>query len=265
MKFIIALFCVALATMVAIPVISGLQFFGTVPAGSWLSMGWAPDAGEYGLGLPLAGSLLVVLVSLPPTIILAWGLAFQVAGLRGQGVQTAAISLMQTWAAMPSVVIGVWAISAVLPLIREVAGSGYSLLAASAGLTLFLAPAAALLFMQSYKEYRQQYGDLEKAAELTGMERSIIFFKGCSGEVGHVIKYTFCRLFGETMIVLMLSGNALQLPGSLFDGVRTMTATIALEAAYATGEHELALHGLAMVSILILGITMLLRLQNEKA
>ena len=49
------------------------------------------------------------------------------------------------------------------------------------------------------------------------------------------------RAIGETMAVLMVCGNVVQTPGSLFDPVRTLTANIALEMAYALGDHRSAL------------------------
>jgi phosphate transport system permease protein len=49
------------------------------------------------------------------------------------------------------------------------------------------------------------------------------------------------RALGETMAVLMVAGNAVQQPHSLFDSVRTLTANIALEMAYAMGDHRSAL------------------------
>ncbi|MGD9653443.1 MAG: PstC family ABC transporter permease, partial [Candidatus Dadabacteria bacterium] len=59
------------------------------------------------------------------------------------------------------------------------------------------------------------------------------------------------RAIGETMAVLMVSGNVVQTPGSLFEPVRTLTANIALEMAYALGDHRSALfvNGLLLMVI----------------
>lgn len=265
MAFVIMLFCAALALALAIPLIYGMEFFTSVPPSAWISTQWAPELDQYGFGLPLIGSFLLVLMSLPMTVMLGWGLAFQISKAANTHLRSGAVSLMQTWASLPSVVVGVWAMSALLPMIRGVTGGqGYSLFAASVSLTLFLAPAVALLFIQAYGEYRDEYGDMEIATGLNAREKTLLFFKGCTSEVGHVINYSFCRLFGETMIVLMLSGNMLQIPGSPFDGVRTLTATIALEMAYSTGHHRLALYGLATAAIAVLFFVMITRVRHEK-
>jgi phosphate transport system permease protein len=63
------------------------------------------------------------------------------------------------------------------------------------------------------------------------------------------------RAIGETMAVLMVAGNVVQHPHSIFDSVRTLTANIALEMAYAMGDHRAALFvsGLAlMIMVLVL-------------
>jgi phosphate transport system permease protein len=49
------------------------------------------------------------------------------------------------------------------------------------------------------------------------------------------------RALGETMAVLMVAGNVVQTPASLFDPIRVLTANIALEMAYAVGQHRSSL------------------------
>ena len=68
------------------------------------------------------------------------------------------------------------------------------------------------------------------------------------------------RAIGETMAVLMVTGNVARLPSSLFDPVRTLTANIALELGYALDLHRSALFvgglgllALVMVLMLITG------------
>ena len=56
------------------------------------------------------------------------------------------------------------------------------------------------------------------------------------------------RALGETMAVLMVCGNVVQVPGSWFEPARTLTANIALEMAYATGRHQ---QGLMICGLLL--------------
>ena len=55
------------------------------------------------------------------------------------------------------------------------------------------------------------------------------------------------RAIGETMAVVMVAGNQAIIPDSITSGVRTLTANIVLEMAYATGLHRRALIATAVV------------------
>lgn len=254
MSWIIAFFCILLVVLLIIPIVQSAEFFSQVLPSQWLQMEWLPELGQFGFGISFSGSLLLSFLTLPLTLVMAWLLAYQISRCKRSVINLIAMSIIQTWSSLPSVIIGVWAISELVPLIRDIAGSGYCLLSATLGLTVFLTPAISLLFMQSYEEYENVYGDLEEAYELSWWQRTAYFIRGCHGEITHISIYTFCRIFGETMIVLMLTGNSLLLPSSLFDPIRTMTATIALEMAYASGLHELSLFALSSVSIALLAI-----------
>ena len=59
------------------------------------------------------------------------------------------------------------------------------------------------------------------------------------------------RAFGETMAVVMVAGNIVQIPDSVFAPVRTLTANIALEMGYATEAHRATLFVSALVLVLL--------------
>ncbi len=60
------------------------------------------------------------------------------------------------------------------------------------------------------------------------------------------------RAVGETMAVIMVAGNALQIPTSILDPVRTLTSNIALELGYAAGRHREALFATGIVLFIII-------------
>jgi len=60
------------------------------------------------------------------------------------------------------------------------------------------------------------------------------------------------RAIGETMAVVMVAGNAVQLPDSPLDPVRTLTANLALEMGYAAGDHRSALFATGIVLFLVI-------------
>jgi phosphate transport system permease protein len=62
------------------------------------------------------------------------------------------------------------------------------------------------------------------------------------------------RAIGETMAVLMVAGNVVQIPHGVLEPIRTLTANIALEMAYAMGEHRAALFFSGLVLLFIVSV-----------
>jgi phosphate transport system permease protein len=98
---------------------------------------------------------------------------------------------------------------------------------------------------------------LEAAAALgLGRARTIgsIALPAARGGIASGVLLAFARAIGETMAVVLVCGNIPQLPGSLFDPIRPVTSTIALEMGYATATHRALLYGAGLVLLVITGI-----------
>jgi phosphate transport system permease protein len=115
-------------------------------------------------------------------------------------------------------------------------------------------PTIALMADASLANVPPQY--LRGAAAL-GLPRwatiqGIVFPAAKSGLFTGVILETG-RALGETMALLMVCGNVVRTPSSVFDPVRTLTANIALEMAYALGDHRAALFvsGLVLMAMIV--------------
>lgn len=75
------------------------------------------------------------------------------------------------------------------------------------------------------------------------------------------------RAMGETMAVVMVAGNQPQVPGSVFDGVRTLTANIVLEMGYAADLHRGALiaTGVVLFVLVMLVCALFHTLKTERS
>ncbi|NET65490.1 MAG: phosphate ABC transporter permease subunit PstC [Moorea sp. SIO1G6] len=162
--------------------------------------------------------------------------------------------LIELLAGMPSVVYGFWGLVELVPLIGRFQPPGASLLAGIAILTLMILPTIALTAEASFAKVPPEY--LQGAAAL-GLSRwatvrGVVFPAAKSGLFTGLILGTG-RAIGETMAVLMVCGNVVQIPKSLFEPMRTLTANIALEMAYAMGNHRSALFvsGLLLMAIIL--------------
>ena len=167
--------------------------------------------------------------------------------------------LVELLAGIPSVVYGFWGLTTLAPLIGDLHPPGVSLLTGILVVTLMILPAVALTTDAALAAVPVAY--LRSAAALGlsrwGLISGVALPAARSGIIAGAL-LAAGRAIGETMAVLMVAGNVVQQPQSLFDPVRTLTANIALEMAYATGEHRAALFvsGLALlVMVLVLAGT----------
>ena len=163
--------------------------------------------------------------------------------------------LIELLAGIPSVVYGFWGLVVLVPLINRLHPPGTSLLAGIAILTLMILPTIALVADATFAKVPQEYLLGASAMGLSdwGTIWHIVIPASRSGLFTGVI-LEIGRAIGETMAVLMVCGNVVQTPDSIFDPVRTLTANIALEMAYALDNHRSALFvsGLLLLSVIII-------------
>jgi len=161
--------------------------------------------------------------------------------------------IIELLAGIPSVVYGFWGLVVLVPLLGKIQPPGPSLLAGIVILTIMILPTIALMADASLANIPREY--LRGAAAL-GLSRwatvrGVVFPAAKSGLFTGVILETG-RAIGETMAILMVCGNVVQTPTSLFDPIRTLTANIALEMAYALGDHRSALFVSGLVLMLLI-------------
>lgn len=158
-------------------------------------------------------------------------------------------------AGVPSVVYGFWGLTVLVPLIAAYQAPGASLIAGVLILTLMILPTVALTAEAAFMAVPST---TLQAAHALGMKKSAITLRVLlpSAKKGLVAGTILAigRALGETMALLMVTGNVVQIPTSIFDPVRTLTANIALEMAYAMGDHRASLFfsGLVLTALIVI-------------
>jgi len=167
--------------------------------------------------------------------------------------------LIELLAGIPSVVYGLWGLVVLVPMIGRLHPPGPSLLAGILVLFLMILPTIMLVAHASFAQIPVSYIHSAMALGLGrwSMIRSVILPTAKAGLVTGIL-LGMARALGETMAMLMVSGNVVQIPSNLFDPIRTLTANIALEMAYALGDHRSALFvsGLLLMGMVVVFVVM---------
>jgi phosphate transport system permease protein len=227
---------------------------------------WHPASNLYNLTPMLWGTLFAMTGSVllaTPLGIMSAVFRHYYAPARVGGIYRRLIELL---AGIPSVVYGFWGLVVLVPLLGRIHPPGQSLLAGILILMVMILPTIALMADASLASVPKEYLQGAAAVGLSrwATVRGVVFPATKSGLFTGVILETG-RAIGETMAILMVAGNVVQTPKSLFDPIRTLTANIALEMAYATGSHRSALFvsGLALMVIIVLLIVAAEGLSSE--
>lgn len=200
-----------------------------------LSSKWNPTssvAAAFGVLGMVVSTIMVTLVAIAIAAPLGVGVAAWLAFVAPPRTREILKPILELLAAIPSVVVGFIGIVFVGPLIARVFGLGNGLNALN-GAVLLSVMALPTIISISEDAVRAVPKDYVQASLALGADRwqtlvRVVLPASSSGILAAVM-LGMGRAIGETMTVLMATGNAVALPGSLFDSVRTLTATIAIE------------------------------------
>ena len=158
-------------------------------------------------------------------------------------------------AGIPSVVYGFFGLMMIVPMVKNMTGaaSGNGLLTAIFILAVMMLPTVISISETSLRAVPRAYREGSLALGSTKMQTSwrVVFPAAKSGIMASIILGT-SRAVGETMAVIMVAGNSPQIPAKLTDGIRTLTATIALEMGYAQGRHNHILFSVGIILFIMI-------------
>lgn len=248
---------------------SGLPIFSKIGFQEIVfGMSWKPLEGKFGILPMIIASLLATFGAVTLGVGIGLMTAIFLAEISPDwlaGIVRPAVDLL---AGIPSVVYGFFGLIVIVPLIDgSFGGGGNSLLAAIIILGIMILPTIVSVAETSLRTVPVEYkeGSLALGASHIQTIFKVTVPAAKSGIMAGIV-LGMGRAIGETMAVILVIGNTPQIPNSLFDRVRTLTANIALEMSYAEGLHQEALFATGVVLfVFIMILNIILNVMFHKA
>jgi phosphate ABC transporter permease protein PstC len=230
---------------------------------------WAPESHEFGIFAMILGSLAVTGGAMVIAASFGVGCAIVLTQFCPKWLVSILKPAIELLAGIPSVVYGFIGVVTLAPLIsRNLGGTGLSVLAAAIVLGIMVLPTVTSISIDALQAVPRSYRDGSIALGATKWQttRMVILRSARSGLLAAFI-LGMGRAIGETMAVIMVAGNVIQIPTSLLQPVRTLTSTIGMEMGYASGDHRQALFATGVVLFVIIMIlnTAALTLSGKRA
>ncbi len=247
---------------------AGFIFTRWDPIEFFTSPRWAPTSSHnptYGALALILGTASITGLAMVVAVPFSLGAAIYIGEFASGRLRESLKVLVELLAAIPSVVWGFIGLSIMNPLIIQWFNVpvGLNVLNAGVILGLMAAPIMTTIAEDALKAVPDTY---REAAEAMGATRWQVIFKvvlpaAKPGRLAAVL-LGVGRGFGETMAVLMASGHSINLPTSIFDSVRALTATIAAElgeTAHGSDHYQ----ALFVLGIFLFAITFVINLTAD--
>jgi phosphate transport system permease protein len=228
---------------------------------------WFPSKESFGIFPMIVGSFWVTLGSLIVGVPLGMACAVFLSELTHPTIAMILRPMIQLLAAIPSVIYGFWGLIVLVPLIRDsLGGPGLSILAGSLVLGIMILPTIISISEDSLRALPRTYKEGAFSLGATHWQTiwRVLLPAARSGIVASII-LGMGRAIGETMAMIMILGNATQLPNSILSSARTLTTNIGIEMGYASGDHRQALFATGVVLFfIIMGLNSLALIISRK-
>ena len=237
----------------SLPIFKELNLLKFIFGKDWYPTYYPPSFGI----LPLiVGTLVVTLGTMVVAVPLGLGAAIYISEVASHRIKEILKPAVELLASVPSVIYGLFGMVFLAPLVQKFFNIpiGLNAFTASIILGIMALPTVASIAEDAISSVPRS---LREASFALGANRwetitQTVVPAASSGIVASII-LGLGRAIGETMTVLMVAGGAAQIPGSIFEPVRTMTATIAAEMGEAPmgSKHYQALFAIALVLFFI--------------
>jgi phosphate transport system permease protein len=226
---------------------------------------WSPTNGSYGILPLIAGTLSVTLGALAIGIPTGIACAIFLSEILPKRMARAFKSAIELLAGIPSVVYGFFGLVVIVPAIRNfvlpivqifdpnASATGFSILAGAIILAIMILPTIVSISENSISAAPKEFKEASLALGANKMETVVrVLIPAAKSGILSSIILGMGRAIGETMAVLLITGNMAKIPGSALDPVATLTGTIAMEMGYAAPTHQQALFAVGIVLFIII-------------
>lgn len=205
--------------------------FGTVIFGTE----WMPMSGKFGLWPFISSSIIVSLSGLVLMIPVCLGAAIYITQFAPEWISRTIRSLIDILAGIPSVVFGLWGVITIVPVVAEWATkysaqnvTGYSILAASLVVAISVMPFVLNMLIEVFMTVSNELKEsvLSLGASHWQVIKDVVLTKIKPGIIA-AFTLGVSKSFGETIAVLMVVGNVVQIPGGIFDAGYPLPALLA--------------------------------------
>lgn len=232
---------------------------------------WRPTNEKFGILPLISGTLSVTLGALIIGVPTGIACAVFLSEIAPPKIASPFKNAIELLAGIPSVVYGFFGLIVLVPAIRtfivpifqifnpEISTNGFSILAGSIILAIMILPTIVSLSKNAINAVPSEFKEASLALGANKRETicKIILPAAKSGIFSSII-LGMGRAIGETMAVLLITGNVAQMPKTLLDPVATLTGTIAMEMSYAGPFHQQSLFGVGIVLFILIMILNLL-------
>lgn len=269
----ILLLCLVLGMVLFFVGSTGIRTFADVsPWTFFFSMDWTPEADQFGSAALILGTLMLTGLTMLIAVPISVGIAIFIAEIAPPWLKRIFRPLLDMLVGIPSIVYGYLGLTVLIPLIRRFSGEnlGDGLLAAALVLTLMILPTVASISDDALSSVPARYREASYALGSTRLQLiwRVLLPAASRGIITAVI-LGMARAIGETMAVVMVIGNTVQLPSGLVSPTAVLTSNIVMQVSNveydSTWNHALYMMAflLLLISLLLIVIVRLLRRKGD--
>jgi phosphate transport system permease protein len=199
------------------------------------SSNWKPLKQHFGFKAFIASTVYVTLIAVVIAVPICILAAIYIVEYASAGFRKFVVPMIDILAGIPSVIFGICGVISVVPLIRDYvapsfgySSTGYCILSAGIVLAVMITPIIIHVLIEVLRTVPTELKEASLSLGATRWEtqKKVVLRKAFPGVAAGVI-LGFSRAFGETIAVLMVAGNVVHVPNSLFDAAYPLPALIA--------------------------------------